>query len=247
MVGLETGVGIPSSGAATAVLDLDEADAAFDESTGSKELGAELAAMGQVHAVERAGLGRLAGEVDDVGHRGLHPVGEFVGGDACGNGGIAGVFDPAEFVEASDQAEAGALFVGREGAFRAAEVEGIGRINAERGIDELTTATCNQVYGAGRLRHLAAEWSAADFGLPEAPFADLQGGDLAANLGLTEAILAGRAPAGLVDTIALNAAVALWICGRTHEVKSGIAQARDLLLGGAVQAKIAATREFYAA
>jgi anthranilate phosphoribosyltransferase len=122
-----------------------------------------------------------------------------------------------------------------------------GRINAERGIDELTTATRNQVCGAGRLRHLAAEWSAADFGLPEAPFADLQGGDLAANLGLTEAILAGRAPAGLVDTIALNAAVALWICGRTHEVKSGIAQARDLLLGGAVKARIVATKEFYAA
>jgi len=49
----------------------------------------------------------------------------------------------------------------------------------------------------------------------------------------------------LVDTIALNTAVALWVCGRIPEVKTGVAQARELLLGGAVKAKIAATREFY--
>ncbi len=121
-----------------------------------------------------------------------------------------------------------------------------GVITPERGIDELTTATRNAVRGVGRLRAVATEWSAADFGLVEAPFTDLQGGDLPTNLALTEAILAGRGPRGLVDTIALNTAVALWICGRIPDVRAGVAQARELLLGGAVAAKIAATREFYA-
>ena len=121
-----------------------------------------------------------------------------------------------------------------------------GVIAPDRGIDELTTATSNLVQGVGRMRGLTTEWQAEDFGLVTTPFADLQGGDLAANLALTEAILAGRGPRGLTDTIVLNTAVALWICGRIPDARSGIEQARELLLGGAVRAKIAATREFYA-
>jgi hypothetical protein len=115
-----------------------------------------------------------------------------------------------------------------------------------RGIDELTTATRNRVRGLGRLRDQDGVWSAADFGLPVAPFADLLGGDVAANLALTDAILDGQAaPAGLADTMVLNAAVGLWICGRVPDVRSGLAQAKELLLGGAVRAKIAATKEFF--
>jgi len=120
-----------------------------------------------------------------------------------------------------------------------------GVIAADRGIDEMTTATLNHAQGVGRLRHVAGEWTAADFGLSAAPFADLQGGDLAANLAITEAMLAGRGPAGLVDTIALNAAVGLWITGRVTAVQDGIKEARGLLIGGAVARKIAATKDFY--
>jgi anthranilate phosphoribosyltransferase len=120
-----------------------------------------------------------------------------------------------------------------------------GRIDAARGIDELTSATVNCVRGVGRLRDLDGEWRAADFGLGPASFSELQGGDLAANLALVEALVGGRGPAGLVDTIALNAAVALWICGRTQTAAEGIPAARDLLLGGAVARKIADVQEFY--
>ena len=122
---------------------------------------------------------------------------------------------------------------------------GHGVIASDRGIDEVTTATVNHVRGTGKLRALNAEWRAADFGLDPAPFADLQGGDLAANVGLTDAILAGRGPQGLVDTIVLNAAAGLWITGRVPEIRDGIARARELLVGGAVARKISATREFY--
>ena len=120
-----------------------------------------------------------------------------------------------------------------------------GVIGPGQGIDELTTATPNRVRGAGRLRDLDEMWHAKDFGLALAPFTQLQGGDIDTNLRLTEALLAGRGPAGLVDTIALNAAVALWLTGKTSSVKDGLAAGRELLLGGAVQAKITATREFY--
>jgi anthranilate phosphoribosyltransferase len=121
-----------------------------------------------------------------------------------------------------------------------------GILGADRGIDELTTATPNRVQGIGRLRELHAEWNAPDFGLTVAPFAQLQGGDLATNLALTDALLAGRGPAGLADTIALNAAVAMWIVGKTASVREGVELAREQLIGGAVAKKIAVTREFYA-
>lgn len=120
-----------------------------------------------------------------------------------------------------------------------------GVLGAERGIDEITTATPNRVRGFGRLRDIDGEWSAPDFGLPVSPFQHLVGGDVATNVAIVGRLLAGEGPAGLVDTIVLNAAVAMWIVGKVGSVREGIAPARDLLLGGAVRRKIEATREFY--
>lgn len=120
-----------------------------------------------------------------------------------------------------------------------------GIIAADRGIDELTTATTNRVRGFGRLRAIDGEWTAAGFGLQTSPFADLLGGDVQTNLALVDALLAGRAPQGLVDTIVLNAAVGLWIVGKTAQVRDGIESARSLLLGGAVRQKIEDTKAFY--
>lgn len=121
-----------------------------------------------------------------------------------------------------------------------------GVIAPGKGIDELTTATVNEVRGTGRLAAVSGQWRAADFGLRESPFSDLVGGDLATNLAIVESILAGRGPAGLTDTIVLNAAAGLWITGRVPTVRDGLCLAREQLLGGAVRAKIAATREFFA-
>ncbi len=122
-----------------------------------------------------------------------------------------------------------------------------GRIDATRGVDELTSATDTRVRGFGRNQDLDTVWTPESLGLRRAAFDELAGGDLAQNLAITEALLAGRGPDGLADTVALNAAVALWICGRTASPTEGLARARELLLGGAVRAKIAATREFFIA
>ena len=120
-----------------------------------------------------------------------------------------------------------------------------GEIDPDRGIDELTTATLNQVRGVGGLSDVDARWRAEDFGLKTAPFDQLMGGDLGVNLAIVDAVLSGKGPRGLVDTIVLNSAVALWICGRTTGVEAGIVPARELLLGGAVRRKIEATRAFF--
>lgn len=128
-----------------------------------------------------------------------------------------------------------------------AGIAGHGFIGADRGVDEITTATRNRVRGIGRLREIDATWRAEDFGLKPSPFDHLLGDDLPCNQALVEAVLAGRAPHGLIDTIVLNAAIGMWIVGRATSVADGVAPARELLLGGAVRAKIAATREFFSA
>ena len=120
-----------------------------------------------------------------------------------------------------------------------------GILGPGRGIDEITTATLNVVRGAGGLRSTRAEWSAGDFGLAAGPFEEMQGGDVARNLALTEALTSGGGPRGLADTIALNSAVALWIAGARPGVREGLAEARELLQGGAVRRKIADTRDFH--
>jgi anthranilate phosphoribosyltransferase len=120
-----------------------------------------------------------------------------------------------------------------------------GAIAADRGIDEMTTATRNFVRGAGRLRTLVAEWTPEDLGFRPSPFADLLGGDVTQNVAIVEAVLAGRGPAGLVDTIVLNAAAGLWVAGATPDIAAGLDRARTLLLDGAVAGKIAAMKKFY--
>jgi anthranilate phosphoribosyltransferase len=49
---------------------------------------------------------------------------------------------------------------------------------------------------------------------------------------LLKALLQDRAPAGLRDTVCLNAGAALWVAGKALHLKDGLAQAKDLLLGG---------------
>jgi len=120
-----------------------------------------------------------------------------------------------------------------------------GMIDADHGIDELTTATVNRVRGFGRLAAVDGHWDGKEFGFSLAPFADIRGGDLPASLAIVEAILSGGGPRGLVDTIVFNAAVSLWIVGRYPSVAEGVEPARQLLLGGAVRAKISATKEFF--
>ncbi len=121
-----------------------------------------------------------------------------------------------------------------------------GVIAPGRGIDELTSATVNVVRGVGRLRSTRAEWTPEALGLTVSPFADLAGGDVEANLATATALAAGGGPRGLADTIALGGAAALWLAGGRPSVKDSIGEARELLLGGAVRQKIAATRDFFA-
>ena len=121
-----------------------------------------------------------------------------------------------------------------------------GVISPGKGIDELTSATRNIVRGAGRLRSVRGEWTAQSFGLKPSPFTDIAGGGVAENLAIADGLARGGGPPGLADTIALNSAAALWVAQARPDVGGAVAEARDILLGGAVRRKIEQTRDFYA-
>ena len=121
-----------------------------------------------------------------------------------------------------------------------------GVISPGKGIDELTSSTRNIVRGAGRLRSVREDWTAAAFGMTPSPFGEIVGGDVAANVATANALAAGGGPRGRAAPIALNSAAALWVAGARPDVRHSIGEARDLLLGGAVKRKISETRDFFA-
>lgn len=114
-----------------------------------------------------------------------------------------------------------------------------------RGLDELSVAGANKVRGFGALASVDADWSAERFSLPSADVSDLLGGDVEDNLRILQDLLAGKAPQGLADTIFLNIGAALMIVGKCASIEEGVESAREIVLGGALKAKLAATKQFY--
>lgn len=115
-----------------------------------------------------------------------------------------------------------------------------------RVFDELTVTGPNRARGFGRLREIDITLTAADAGLEPAPFSDLAGGNAAANAAILARLVAGDAPRGLVDTVAINAAAGLYVAGRYSSIREAVPEARDLLVGGAVAAWLKRARTFFA-
>lgn len=113
------------------------------------------------------------------------------------------------------------------------------------GMDEFSAAGSNIARGFGTLREVAERWSPEEMGIRSGSLDELQGGDVDANVSILNRLLDGKAPLALEDSVVVNAAAAFYVAGRYSSIKAGIAEARDLLLGGSTRAKIDQTRDFY--
>ncbi|HZE96973.1 MAG TPA: anthranilate phosphoribosyltransferase [Planctomycetota bacterium] len=113
------------------------------------------------------------------------------------------------------------------------------------GLDELSTTGWNTAIdmNAGKLMDVSI--GPETVGVPVAKGADLLGGDVAENVAIAKAILAGK-KGPKRDIVVMNAAIALVAAGRAKNPKDGAAKVSDAIDSGAVKDKVdqfvAATR-----
>ncbi|MFQ3225474.1 MAG: anthranilate phosphoribosyltransferase [Lentimonas sp.] len=123
-----------------------------------------------------------------------------------------------------------------------------GRPQSGSALDELSCAGENFVAGFGARASVPKTLDVADAGLSACDFAELSGGDVAENLATMHALLSGvegAVPAGLRDSVLLNAGVALWIAGAASDMAGGVAKARETLQSGAVEQWLQRAHTFY--
>jgi anthranilate phosphoribosyltransferase len=103
--------------------------------------------------------------------------------------------------------------------------------HGEDGLDELTTTGPSFIYRlkAGEITH--AEFTPEDFGVARATLADLKGGDAAANVAITQAILAGESGPKR-DIAVVNAAPAIVAAGMAEGFVEGVDLAQQAIDSG---------------
>lgn len=111
------------------------------------------------------------------------------------------------------------------------------------GLDELTTTGPSTIYRLKRGEISLAEFTPDDFGVPRATIDDLRGGDVAANVGITNAILGGEK--GPKRDIALvNAAAAIVVADLADGFTEGIGLAGEAVDSGDARALLDRAVEF---
>ena len=119
-------------------------------------------------------------------------------------------------------------------------------LDETRGMDELACSGCPVSAGFGASWQNAIDWDWDGLGLAACAEEDLKGGDLDFNRQLLDELLAGNAPKGLEDTVALNAGVSFSVVGKSASIKEGIELAREQMLGGAVANHLVKIRDYFA-
>jgi len=106
------------------------------------------------------------------------------------------------------------------------------------GLDEATLTTrtkvCELEKGVLRSYYLDPE----ELGLKHCTLAELIGGDAEENAQITRSILNGTEQGAKRDIVVLNAALCLYLAGKTATVKSAIPLAKDLIDSGAAMKKL---------
>jgi anthranilate phosphoribosyltransferase len=105
------------------------------------------------------------------------------------------------------------------------------------GIDEISTTGYTKVLECRDGSVSTFYVHPAEFGIPKASPADLQGGDAAQNAGIVRDILEGKKSAAR-NVVLLNAGAALLVAGTVSSVGEGIARAASAIDGGAAKATL---------
>jgi len=120
-----------------------------------------------------------------------------------------------------------------------------GKTDTGAGMDELSTLGKSQVWSIldGKVR--ANEICPVDLGIvPPSTVSHLQGGDAEVNARILEGILDGTVSGPMRDIVCLNAAAGMVIVGKSDDLRSGLAQAGELIDSGAARQVLRDWRDF---
>ncbi|MBZ0135289.1 MAG: anthranilate phosphoribosyltransferase [Planctomycetes bacterium] len=125
-------------------------------------------------------------------------------------------------------------------------LQGLGRkrafvVHGEPGLDEATPAGRFTVIDVSPEAIVAADYAAADFGLPTCSLDDLRGGDAGENARLIESVFEGQSgPAR--DTVVLNAALTLLLTGNADSPEQATGKAAAGIDDGRAKALLESLR-----
>lgn len=106
--------------------------------------------------------------------------------------------------------------------------------HGQDGLDELTTTGPSQTWDVRQGAVTEGTLDPASLGIARASLIDLRGGDVAVNVRIADAILAGT-PGAPADMVALNAGAALYVADAVDSIAAGVQRARDVLASGAAR------------
>jgi anthranilate phosphoribosyltransferase len=110
-------------------------------------------------------------------------------------------------------------------------------VRGRDGLDELSTGAPNDVLGVSAEGVRASVIDPEEFGFTAPAEEHIAGGDPAANAAVTRSVLDGvRGPAR--DLVVLNAAAAIWLAGRSHDLAEGITVAQESIDDGAARDRL---------
>lgn len=116
-------------------------------------------------------------------------------------------------------------------------------VHGADGLDEVTTTAHSIVFQVEDGRVQKGRWSPADFGVSQASIEDLKGGDPEMNAGIVRSILEGDSGPRR-DLVIVNAAAALLVAQRSHDLKTAVAMANESIDSGAALLKLNQLIEF---
>jgi len=102
----------------------------------------------------------------------------------------------------------------------------------EDGLDELTTTGPSQLWEIRDGVVTSSRFDPCQLGLATVAPSELQGGDVATNVAIADAVLGG-APGPAADIVALNAAAGLYAADAVADLTAGLDRAREVLRSGA--------------
>lgn len=112
-------------------------------------------------------------------------------------------------------------------------------VHSDDGLDELTVSANSTVFKVQNGSDVVMDrFSPVTLGFEKSPIDDLKGGDAATNaIAITELFL-GKSKTGLRDTVLLNTAFAIVTSGKTNDMHTAVAMARESLGSGAAASKL---------